>query len=368
MQGLKTSHETEDWFDPAIFEKKLLQESLYRTMADLVDDLMAIAEFIREKNTKAGEYRETAIERLSEFLFRLSQAATDPAYLTVYRREGEGIALEVRNIDPAGKLQDLVRDHACCVMISGTLSPVEQYRRYYFADTPVETLSLPNAFPKEHRLVLCAQDITTAFSMRQNRENRDRIEEYIVRFAGLPGNLAIYFPSYQMLETFSDRVKRRLRGRTLFVEPKEAQEAGTALRTFLSLPSTGESGVLLAVTGGKWSEGLDYRGEMLGGAMVIGLPLAPYTPVRKMIIQYFRRKFGLEGEFISYTLPAINRAMQAVGRVIRTPEDRGILVLGEKRFLEREVRSALPGWMQEEMVACSTESFAAAVNRWKGKR
>jgi len=122
------------------------------------------------------------------------------------------------------------------------------------------------------------------------------------------------------------------------------------------------------VTGGKWSEGLDYRGEMLGGAMVIGLPLAPYTPVRRMIIQYFRRKFGPEGEFISYTLPAINRAMQALGRVLRTPEDRGILVLAEKRFLEREVRAALPGWMQEELISCDLEAFSAAVARWKGKK
>ncbi|MEN6611452.1 MAG: ATP-dependent DNA helicase, partial [Methanoregulaceae archaeon] len=368
MHGLRNSHEAEDWFDPAIFERRVLQESLYGKLPDIVDDLMAIAEFIREKNTKAGEYRETAIERLSEFFFRLSLATTDPAYLTVYRKEGEGIALDVRNIDPAAKLEALARDHACCVMISGTLSPVESYRKYYFGKSPVETLSLPNAFPRERRILLGAQDVTTAFSMRQNRENQEKIEEYIVRFAGLPGNLAIYFPSYQILETFSERAKRRLRSRALFIEPKEAHEAGEALKTFLSLPSKGDSGVLLAVTGGKWSEGLDYRGEMLGGAMVIGLPLAPYTPVRKMVIQYFRRKFGPEGEFISYTLPAINRAMQALGRVLRTPEDRGILVLAEKRFLDREVRSALPGWMQEELVSCDLEAFSAAVSRWKLKK
>ncbi len=73
---------------------------------------------------------------------------------------------------------------------------------------------------------------------------------------------------------------------------------------------------------------------MLNGAMVIGLPLAPFNRVRKMMIEYFRHKFGDEGEFLCYTLPAINRSLQALGRVLRTPEDRGVLVLGEKRFLE----------------------------------
>ncbi len=56
--------------------------------------------------------------------------------------------------------------------------------------------------------------------------------------------------------------------------------------------------------------------------MVIGLPLAPFNRVRKMMIEYFRHKFGEEGEFLCYTLPAINRSLQALGRVLRTPEDR----------------------------------------------
>jgi DNA excision repair protein ERCC-2 len=131
------------------------------------------------------------------------------------------------------------------------------------------------------------------------------------------------------------------------------------------LPSRGESGVMFAVCGGKWSEGLDYRGEMLNGAMVVGLPLAPFNRVRKMTIEYFRHKFGNEGEFLCYTLPAINRSLQALGRVLRTPQDRGVLVLGEKRFLERRVRSALPGWIREEMIECDAEKFREVIGKWK---
>jgi DNA excision repair protein ERCC-2 len=99
--------------------------------------------------------------------------------------------------------------------------------------------------------------------------------------------------------------------------------------------------------------------------MVIGLPLAPFNRVRKMVIEYFSRKFPGDGEFLSYTLPAINRALQALGRVLRTPDDRGILVLGERRFLEKRVRDALPAWMQEEMVVCNAEKFQKEVLLWK---
>ena len=90
IRGLANSPETEDWFDPAIFDRMVVKGSLYKDMDEIVDDLMGLSETIREKNQKSGEYRETAIERLTDFLFRLSQSATDPAYLTVYHKEPAG--------------------------------------------------------------------------------------------------------------------------------------------------------------------------------------------------------------------------------------------------------------------------------------
>jgi DNA excision repair protein ERCC-2 len=365
MQGLKNSHETEDWFDPSIFDRMVVRGSLYRDMAEVVDDLMQISEHIREKNKTAGEYATTAIETLTAFMVRLSCSASDPGFLTIYRRDAQEVFLEVRNIDPSDRLQELARAHHCCILISGTLSPVETFRRYYFGDLPVATCTLPNVFPRKNRMVLCAGDITTAFSMRQNKENTARISRYITSFAGLKGNLAVYFPSYQILESYAALLGDRLASRNLIVEPKDARGAGELLKTFLSLPSRGSSGILFAVCGGKWSEGLDYRGELLAGAMVIGLPLAPYNRVRQMTIDYYRHKFGADGEFISYTLPALNRAQQAIGRVLRTPEDRGVLVFGEKRFLEPRVRSGLPPWIRDEMAECSIESFTGAMKRWK---
>ena len=123
--------------------------------------------------------------------------------------------------------------------------------------------------------------------------------------------------------------------------------------------------MLFAVCGGKWSEGLDYRGELLSGAMVIGLPLAPYNRVRQMTIESYKVKLGAEGEFISYTLPAMNRAQQAIGRVLRTPEDRGVLVFGEKRFLDHRIRNGFPSWIRDEMAECTIDSFATVVESWK---
>ncbi|TAJ44313.1 ATP-dependent DNA helicase [Methanofollis fontis] len=364
MEALQRSEKGEDWFDPSIFHRMVIGGTLYRGLEEIVADLSKITERILEKNKNAGVYKESAIERLTGFMYRVYRAGADPTFLTLYRSSEGRVELEVQNIDPGEKMQTIGQAHWGCVLISGTLSPLDAYRKYYFGDLPVRTLSLPNSFPRENRLIVCAKDVTTAFRMRRNKENTARIVAYIKTFARVRGNLAVYFPSYQILNTYADACGGRINGKQVYVEPREASEATAALREFISLPERGRAGILFAVCGGKWSEGLDYRGEMLRGAMVVGLPLAPYTSVRRMVIEYYVHKFGREGEFISYTLPAINRALQALGRVLRTPEDSGVLVLAEERFLEPAVSTGLPPWMQEETERCDLERFRTLVKRW----
>ncbi|MDO9539051.1 MAG: ATP-dependent DNA helicase [Methanocalculus sp.] len=363
MDGLRRSTEIEDWFDPAIFDRILTKGSLYPSMAAIVEDVISISDVVREKSLQSGEFRETAIERLCEFLYRIHCSATDQAYLTVFRKDDESVILEVRNIDPAGKLRDIAGAHHATFLISGTLSPIESFRKYYFEDALVATLSIPNAFPKKNRLLLVSKDITTAFRMRQDKGNIERTALTINAFGTLPGNLAVYFPSYQIMSDYASRCG--IKKKKIFIEPRDAREATELLTEFLSLPGLKKSGILFAVCGGKWSEGLDYRGELLSGAMVVGLPLAPYTQVRAMSIQYFKRKFGPDGEFIAYTLPAINKAAQALGRVLRTPDDRGMLILGDSRFLEPEVKGGLPPWMQEEMKAITSDTAKDVISRWQ---
>jgi DNA excision repair protein ERCC-2 len=368
MDGLKRSMETEDWFDPAIFARMVLRESFYSSLEEVVDQLMEVSEVVKESNSKKGDYKATGIERLTDFLYRLNLSLFNPAYLTVYQKEQDKILLKVQNIDPAPALSAIAKEHHCMILISGTLTPLSSYQQLYFRtltdNVPVRTFQLPNVFPKENRLILSASDITSAYSMRQNKEHNERLIKYILAFTSGTGNLAVYFPSYQVLESIVREAEIHI-NKEIFIEPKESSEAGELLSRFLHLPSTGKSGILFAVCGGKFSEGLDYRGEMLTGAMVIGLPLAPWNRVRQMIMDYYTQRYGEEGKFLAYTLPALNKVQQALGRVLRTPEDRGILVFGEKRFLEDQIRTRLPDWIQDELIPCTLDEFSRKIRRWR---
>ncbi|PKL60345.1 MAG: helicase, partial [Methanomicrobiales archaeon HGW-Methanomicrobiales-4] len=368
MDGLKRSMETEDWFDPSIFSRMILRESFYTSLEEVVDQLMDISEVVKESNSKRGDYKATGIERLTEFLYRLNLSLHNPAYLTVYQKDQGQILLKAQNIDPAPALSAIAKEHHCMVLISGTLTPLSSYHQLYFRtltdNVQVKRFQIPNAFPKKNRLVLAASDITSAYSMRQNKDHSDRIIKYILAFASGPGNRAVYFPSYQVLESIVREAEIHIK-KEVFIEPKESSEAGELLSRFMNLPKTGKSGVLFAVCGGKFSEGLDYRGEMLTGAMVIGLPLAPWNRVRQMIMDYYTQRYGEEGKFLAYTLPALNKVQQALGRVLRTPEDKGILVFGEKRFLEDQIRTRLPDWIQAELIPCTLDEFTKQIRGWK---
>ncbi|MHC1686789.1 MAG: helicase C-terminal domain-containing protein [Methanothrix sp.] len=91
--------------------------------------------------------------------------------------------------------------------------------------------------------------------------------------------------------------------------------------------------VLTGVCGGKLAEGIDYKGEALNGVAVVGLPLAAYDEIQKEINGYYTKNTGkTKGMLIAYTLPAMNRGLQAAGRVIRAESERGILLFCDRRF------------------------------------
>jgi DNA excision repair protein ERCC-2 len=360
IDGLRRSKESEDWFDPALFSRIILKESFFTSIDEVASELLSVAEALAEKKQKSGDYRIGGLELLSLFFEKISRSLKHSSYLTIYRKEGEKIVLHVRNIDPAPALSEIARYHYATIMVSGTLTPLESYRQLYLRELDTKSislLSLSNAFPKENRKLLGCEDITTAYKMRQEKSNTTLIEEYIVQFSSLPGNLAVYFPSYLLLETFAQATESRIEHKEVFIEPRDASEASILHATFTGLPMKNREGILFAVCGGKFSEGLDYRGDMLSGAMVVGLPLAPYNNVRRMIMDYYKKRYGNAGEFLSYTLPALNKGLQSLGRVLRTPEDSGVLVFADKRFLEPEIFSTIPQWMQDELVLVNIDSF-----------
>ena len=286
--------------------------------------------------------------------------------------------LEVTNIDPAANIRRITDNINATIMLSGTFSPLEAYELYCLGEEGrAEKLSLPNPFPRENRLLLAARKATTQLDSRDDADIREEISGHIRSIIEcVPGNVAVFFTSYPMMNNYRDLCLSccRLVGKKLCPEPRSSDEVPELLEEFFRLAKSG-GGVLTGVCGGKLAEGIDYKGEALNGVAVVGLPLAAYDEIQREINGYYTRKYGkAKGMLIAYTLPAINRGLQAAGRVIRSELERGVLLFCDRRFAERGlggVNEFLPEWVREEMISVDGKEgrdlIAGKIGQWKMK-
>jgi Rad3-related DNA helicase len=97
------------------------------------------------------------------------------------------------------------------------------------------------------------------------------------------------------------------------------------------------------VLGGVFAEGVDLPGDRLIGAFVATLGLPPAEPLNELARARLDAAFG-QGHDYAYLYPGLRKLVQAAGRVIRTPQDRGWVFLIDDRFRRAPVRRLLPGW------------------------
>jgi len=376
----------------ALLDADLFRSFLYDGV-DVVDEALSffsdISVAVADLNLAEGDREnlqgdiQPSLALVLLFLRDMEQAETDPSFQRKIVVTGVGekrhARLEVSNIDPAKIIRRVTDNINATVMLSGTFSPLDAYELYCLGEeNRAEKLSLPNPFPKENRLLLVAEKATTQLEARDDADNREEIAGHISSIIeGVIGNVAIFFTSYPMMNNYRDvclssarKVKKKL-----CIEPRASDEVPDVLDEFFQLGVRG-GGVLLGVCGGKLAEGIDYKGEALNAVAVIGLPLAAYDEIQKEINGYYARKYGkAKGLLIAYTLPAINRGLQAAGRVIRAESERGVLLFADRRFGNSGpvgVNQFLPEWVRLELVAADAkkgrELIEERISEWKTEK
>ncbi|OYV09280.1 MAG: hypothetical protein CG437_1223 [Methanosaeta sp. NSP1] len=373
----------------ALLDADLFRSFLYADLDDIdeaLSNFSDVAVAVADLNLAEGDREnlqgdiQPSLALVLLFLNDIEKAERDESYqrkIAVSGLSGRRQArMEVNNIDPAANIRRITDNINATVMLSGTFSPLEAYELYLLGQENRATkLSLPNPFPRENRLILGARKATTQLEIREDADNREEISGHIRSLIEcVPGNVAVFFTSYPMMNAYREVCQSSCQraGKKLCIEPRSAEDVPQVLGEFFRLAGRG-GGVLTGVCGGKLAEGIDYKGEALNGVAVIGLPLAAFNEIQREINGYYTRKYGpAKGMLIAYTLPAINRALQAAGRVIRAESENGVLLFCDRRFSEQgpgEVGSFLPAWVKDEMILADAgegwEIILKKVAEWK---
>jgi len=181
--------------------------------------------------------------------------------------------------------------------------------------------------------------------------------------AAVPGNLAAFFPSYELLGEAHRRLRAAHVPKQILVERPQwskTQRDG-ALEALRLARADGGGALLLGVQGGSLSEGVDYHDNLLAAVIVVGLPLSPPSVEGEALRDYYARKFGFaKGHDYAVVYPAVNRLLQAAGRAIRSERDRAAIVLLEGRILEPRYARCLP----PDFVPARSELAASEASRF----
>jgi len=383
-----------DWFSPALEldeleELKRKRKGLGRAASTQIGRCLRLVAVhagthrVLEVDTEAFLEEETRIRRLlaktaaegkelppSHPLVRLLRLWSDfcgvlrergEAHLLSWIPQGSG-CLKLTCLDASAYLAERFKPLAGVLLFSATLKPFDYYQRLSgLPEKGTRELEVSSPFSAAHRKVLVVPQISTLY--RQRERSVPRIAQFLARVLPLkPGNYLVFFPSYAFLEQTLAQVELpgfELRAQPRRARPQELEELLQSLR--------GERNqVVFAVLGGSLAEGIDLPGEALIGCVVVGPPIPPFDLERQHLKTYFDRHYG-QGEAYAYIYPAMAKAIQAAGRVIRGPEDRGLLAFLDGRFLEPAYACCFPGeWFRDPREAVSASILAEVQAFWRG--
>lgn len=323
-----------------------------------------LEEILEEKNLE-----EELRKEILEFYFVVRDflnvsELVDENYVVYTECFGENdFRLRLFCMNPAANLSEYLKKGRSAVFFSATLFPMLYYRELLTTETDAYGIYVQSPFSAKNRRILIGSDVSSRYTRRNHTEYR-KIAEYISRCVWQrQGNYMVFFPSYRLMEDvyqvyeeeFSVDWVRCIRQNSDMTE-REREEF---LEEFQSREGTL---VGFCVLGGIFSEGVDLTGESLIGAIIVGTGLPQIGSEREILKEYYDRK-KQSGFDYAYRYPGMNKVLQAAGRVIRTKEDRGVILLLDDRFLGRDYGEIFPREWKDRS-SCRLNTVEEAVSRF----
>ena len=293
------------------------------------------------------EVRETVLDfyfQVRSFLNIYDGLDENYVVYTEYQENGRFV-LKLFCVNPAANLQKCLDKGNSAVFFSATLLPIQYYKRLLSTEKDNYAVYIDSSFDTKKRLLMNGVDVSTRYTMR-SREMYQRYATYIFRVVKAKmGNYLIFFPSYRFMEDVYQEFTQLLASdeeeMELVIQQKHMDEEER--ENFLRAFEMGREKSLIGfgVLGGIFSEGIDLTNEKLIGTLIMGTGLPQVCNEREILKSYFDKK-GLYGFDYAYRYPGMNKVLQAAGRVIRTEDDRGVILLLDERFQREKGKEIFP--------------------------
>lgn len=310
----------------------------------------------------------------------------DEGRFFISRQEGEPV-VRYTLLDPREHFRDIVREARSVVLAGGTMSPMSDYSDYLFSyleKDQLQAFSFGHVIPENN---LLAKSITKGPSNVEfdftynNRTSESMILELgqlILRACQtVPDGVVAFFPSYDYLAKVTSIWQRSPTSQPLMTMLQRAKgtfqeskgvSVDDLLREYAAAVDSGDGGLMLAVVGGKLSEGINFSDKLGRAVIAVGLPFpnasgAEWKAKMQYVeaIQYKQCKDSKKMDEAScraeakrasrnfYDNACMRAVNQSIGRVIRHRHDYAAILMVDRRFATDRIRQKLPGWIQGSM-------------------
>ncbi len=262
----------------------------------------------------------------------------DYTIYTDYTPDGH-FRLRLQCMEPRRNLEEYLTHAKSSIFFSATLLPVKYYMEQLGGRTDDYAVYADSPFDTKRRLLLVGTDVSTKYT-RRGEDEYSKIARYITTFTqAKKGNYIVFFPSYKMMEDVRELIGDGISGIVMQGRSMSEIEKEDFLHAFAETPD--ETRIGFCVMGGIFAEGIDLQGDRLIGVVVVGTGLPMVCNERELFRGYFDEKNRMGFEY-SYLYSGMNKVMQAAGRVIRTSEDVGAILLLDERFTNRQYLELFP--------------------------
>ena len=385
------------------FKRECETYEVQESVGVLTFHLMRLASQLEEFFEKPREFPEK--KEVLDFYFAVHNflnmyELVDEHYVIYTQMEEDGrFMIKLFCVDPSLNLQKCIDKANATIFFSATLLPINYYKQILSTKEDNYAIYAESTFADSQRLLAFAPDVSTKYTRRGPAEYL-RIAQYIqAAVEGKAGNYMVFFPSYKMMqdvyEVFRDiaegenpadsaeegqdredgkegenskdgRYGRDEKNQILEICMQTSNMQEREREQFLYMFEQEREGSLVAfcVMGGIFSEGIDLKNDKLIGAIIVGTGLPQISNERQILKDYYDER-GLSGFDYAFRYPGINKVLQAAGRVIRTQEDRGIILLLDERFLQADYAPLFPREWKERKV-CNLKQIKEEVEKfWK---
>lgn len=337
-------------FGRTYFEKSRA-EDFDRALTKLCEPL----EIWLDEHRDPGETHDALLQLYFDIRAWLRVADTfDNHFVLQISAVGSEVRAAMLCLDPSDFLAADFAKGRAAVLFSATLAPAGYYKD--LCGLPdARAVALRSPFDPANMGLWCARQVSTRYKDRA--DSIAKVSDLLaVMAAAQPGHYLAFFPSYSYLQqVWEDFTARYPDQPTLCQE--SAMDEGQRTE-FLSqfLARDGKPLLGFAVLGGVFGEGVDLTGESLIGVAVVSPGLPQIGPRQEQLRDYFEETRGAGFDY-AYRYPGMNKVLQAAGRVIRTPQDRGVVLLIDDRFLAPDTRRLMPPHWEHLRVVDSADAW-----------